>query len=127
MNVSFGLSCCLLICIPALLFTHTYYILTASSTIEVVQLSGGNPFFKGERKSESYFLKIHNDNKKRQNQEKVKPDTLKYYFEVSLQNWLMIFDDNPLFWLLPVTSKGQNDLEGIEWGLKTFHEINDVV
>lgn len=90
-------------------------------------LAGGNPFWKGERKSEKYFLRIHNENKLRPNKDKIKPDTLNSFFELSYQNWMMTFEENPIFWLLPVVSKGQDDMEGIEWELKTFFDNNDVV
>ena len=40
---------------------------------------------------------------------------------------MMIFEKNPIYWLMPVISKGQDDMDGIEWDLKTFFDINDVV
>lgn len=63
LNAAYGMSWCLIICITPLIISHIYYLSTASSTIEFVALAGGNPFWKGDRKSEKYFKRIHNENK----------------------------------------------------------------
>jgi len=71
-----------------------------------MSLAGGNPFWKGKRKSEIYFLNIWNENNLRYSPEDhVKPSAFKSYFEISYQNWMMVFERNPFFWLLPVSFK----------------------
>jgi hypothetical protein len=51
-------------------------------------------------------------------------------FEISLQNWRMIFEENPYLWLIPYIFKSSNQTDGIEWKLKLYQSplnLSDIV
>jgi hypothetical protein len=113
-------------CISLLIIVHTYQLLTAVSTIEFYQLQSVNPFFLSERSSDNHVLHLAKLAKERNVALKLSTvDYVRKFLEVSCDNWKMVFESNPLLWMVPHVFRKFDDMEGVEWKLKVFYQDDE--